>query len=138
MRKLILAISFLGIFAVAGFAQEFQIACTNGYLNNNTFCCGYEKINQANVGVIKFPNFAPPLNVGIVYKWYAQHPSGPKVWETPVSGRTVPLPWSGPYEIFVTIHFIDKETLRSVANYRSNTITVQALPCTDSKEVSQH
>jgi hypothetical protein len=138
MRKLILAISFFGTFAIAGFAQEFQIACTNGYLNNNTFCFGYTQASQANVGVIKFPSFAPPLNVGVVYTWYAQHPNGPKTWETPVSGRTVPLPWSGTYQIFVVIHFIDKESLRSVATYRSNTISVQALPCVDSKDVSQH
>lgn len=138
MRKLILAIFFLGSFFVAGYAQEFQIACTNGYDNNNTFCCGYTAANQARVGVIKFPNFAPPLNVGIVYTWYAQHPDGPKTWDTPVSDRAVPLPWSGSYQVFVMIHFVDKTTLRRVASYKSNTITVKALACEANKEGTPH
>lgn len=138
MRKLILAIFFLSSFVVAGSAQEFIIACTNGYDNNNTFCCGYTTVNQARVGVIKFPNFVPPDNVGIVYTWYAQHPDGPKTWDTPVSGRAVPLPWSGEYKVFVMIHFIDKTTLRNVHSYRSNTITVKALACAENKEGTSH
>ncbi|HOY21054.1 MAG TPA: hypothetical protein PLC89_27325 [Haliscomenobacter sp.] len=138
MRKLILAIFFFGSFVIAGFAQEFQIACTNGYSNNNTFCCGYAKANQANVGVIKFPNFVPPNNVGIVYSWYAVHSDGPKFWDTPVPGRVVPLPWSGEYKIYVLIHFIDKNTRQRVTSYRSNTITVKALACEGNKDESQH
>ena len=138
MRKLILAIIFLGSFVVAGSAQEFQIACTNGYQNNNTFCCGYTNASQANVGVIKFPNFVPPLNVGVVYTWYATHPDGPKTWDTPVSARRVPLPWSGEYQVFVMIHFIDKTTLRRVSSFRSNTITVKATACEETKELGTH
>jgi hypothetical protein len=129
MRKLILAIFFLGLFVVTGAAQEFQIACNNGYENNNTFCCGFGKANQASIGVIKFPKFAPPENVGIVYTWYATHEIGPKFWDTPVPDRIVPLPWSGDYKIFVVVSFIDKTTLRRVASYRSNTLTVKALAC---------
>lgn len=138
MRKLILAIIFLGSFVIAGSAQEFQIACTNGHANNSTFCCGYDKANQANVGVIKFPKFAPPPNVGVVYTWYAIHPDGPKTWDTPVSSRMVPLPWSGEYQVFVMIHFIDKVTLHRVASYRSNTITVKALACKENQEEGSH
>lgn len=138
MRKLLLAIVFLGSFIIAGSAQEFQIACTNGYENDNTFCCGYTNASLARVGVIKFPNFAPPENVGVVYTWYAQHPEGPKQWDTPVSARAVPLPWSGNYQVFVMIHFIDKTTLRRVTSYRSNTITVKALACEAPKEEGLH
>lgn len=129
MRKLILAIIFFGSVVVAGSAQEFQIACTNGYNNDNTFCQGFTKDNQANVGVIKFPNFVPPSNVGIVYTWHALHSVGTKSWETPVPGRVVPLPWSGDYKIYVMIYFVDKVTLRRVSSYRSNTLIVKALTC---------
>jgi hypothetical protein len=129
MRKLILAIFFFGSFVVLGSAQEFQIACTNGYKNNNTFCSGYTHENQANVGVIKFPNFAPAPNLGIVYTWYAMHPSGNKNWDTPVSARMVPLPWAGDYRVYVQIRFVDKVTLRTVDTYRSNIVMVKANNC---------
>jgi hypothetical protein len=126
MRKLLLGLFFL--LAAINFSQaqgEFVIACNNP----NTLCCGFTNSDVANVGVIKFPSFVPPNNVGIVYQWYALHPKANKVWDTPVSARTVPIPWDGNYRVYVVVSFIDKATFRNVATYRSNTIMLEVKNC---------
>jgi hypothetical protein len=94
-----------------------------------SLCCGFSENDVAQIGVVKFPKFVPPSNVGIVYKWYALHPKADKYWDTPVPARKVPVPWDGNYRVYVVVSFVEKETYRTVATYRSNTIVLEVKNC---------
>jgi hypothetical protein len=127
MRKLLFALTLFLCFYTSGKAQEFEIACTEA--NADAICCGFSETHRANVGVIRFPRLSPPINAGVVYKWYALHEKANKFWDTPVPARQVPVPWAGTYRVYVLISYVDKTTFRTLATFRSNTIELTVMDC---------
>jgi hypothetical protein len=99
------------------------------FLENKEYCAGFESQNMAQVKISAIPNIRIPENAGSVYTWYAIHPEGFRSWHTPIDQRAIPLPWTGRYEIYVVMKYIDKLTLKPYFAFKSSSIFAYAKSC---------
>ena len=98
-------------------------------VENKPFCAGFGLENVAQVKISTVPNIRIPENAGTVYTWYAIHKEGFRSWHTPIDQRPIPLPWSGRYEVYVIMKYIDKVTLLPYFAFKSSSIFVNATSC---------
>jgi len=119
---LILCLSFLSIKLAA---QVVRIKL----VENKPYCAGFGRENLAQVKISAVPNIRIPENAGTVYTWYAIHKEGFRSWHTPIDQRAIPLPWTGRYEVYVIMKYIDKVTLLPYFAFKSSSIFVNATSC---------
>lgn len=99
------------------------------FIENKEYCAGFESQNMAQVKISAIPNIRIPENSGSVYTWYAIHAEGFRSWHTPIDQRAIPLPWTGRYEIYVVMKYIDKVTLKPYFAFKSSSIFAYANAC---------
>jgi len=99
------------------------------FIENKEYCAGFESQNMAQVKISAIPNIRIPENAGSVYTWYAIHAEGFRSWHTPIDQRAIPLPWTGRYEIYVIMKYIDKITLKPYFAFKSSSIFAYANAC---------
>lgn len=125
MRTALLLISMM-VFGVSdAFGQFLQIELMNG----PNLCCGYKDANQACVHIKSAPPMTVAPTTALVYTWYAKHENGLKTWHTTLPMRWVPLPWDGPYEVWVVMQYVDTRTRYAFAAFKSNAVMIKAHNC---------
>ncbi len=124
MRKLILTVMLLGLPLLA-WSQKVQIA----FYDSIPPCAGYAENSFAYVEITSDPPFRLPEGAGMTYTWYAVHEKGTKRWNTPLPYRPIHTPWSGEYQIWVVVEYINKFTLEAFKAYKSNRIDIVIESC---------
>ena len=125
MQRLFIFILCLSFLSLNIKAQVVRIKL----VENKTFCAGFGQENMAQVKISSVPNIRIPENAGTVYTWYAIHKEGFRSWHTPIEQRAIPLPWTGRYEVYVIMKYIDKVTLMPYFAFKSSSIFVNATSC---------
>jgi hypothetical protein len=125
MQRLFIFILCLSFLSLNIKAQVVRIKL----VENKTFCAGFGQENMAQVKISSVPNIRIPENAGTVYTWYAIHKEGFRSWHTPIDQRAIPLPWTGRYEVYVIMKYIDKVTLKPYFAFKSSSIFAYANAC---------
>jgi|NOAtaT_7_FD_contig_21_5484834_length_891_multi_10_in_0_out_0_1 hypothetical protein len=125
MKKILFGATVMLLLAQIANGQFLEIKLTNG----SQLCCGYGKDNLACVMITKTPPLQDGSNTTVVYTWYARHEKGTKIWHTTMPGRWIPLPWSGTYEVWVVMQYVDLSTRYAFAAFRSNAVILNAHHC---------
>jgi hypothetical protein len=128
MRKLIVILTSTLTFTlltISTYGQMLQISSMNG----DEICQGYASDNQAIIQVTSGIPSAKPENTYITYVWTSTHDNGTKVWDTNLSSRKVPIPWTGEYTVQVVMQYVRHGQTRPYAAFWSNKVKVMGKVC---------